>query len=641
MASRTQLCSMLPVAALLLLGWSWSIGGQAPNGPADAGSEAVLPLEAAADTAVQQPDVRSTTGQRGTLLSSTEASVLRTVAEDASERCSHGRRLLAEGPRGASAAASEAQGSSPYLSAVSRQNAGQDDENMALEAYTAVCGGTVSAAESDYSAIGGGKENVADNAGTVYGGIRNTASSTQSTVGRGTANTASGYRSTVGGGEGNEASGDRSTVGGGYRNDAIGYASTVGGGEDNGASGKWSTVGGGLSNKAIGDESTIAGGGVNTASGEKSTVGGGGANQAAGHWSTVGGGRSNLASGDASTIGGGAINIASGYGSTIGGGIFNEASDSLSAIPGGYKLKLGKRSFGFSGQTREEKTDLSAYSNIAAFVDVDLWLYSVSDLAPRLRFYELSGAGMNYTAFQAQRQRRDIVYVLPAALGRVGDVLRIASVWQDVAVLEWAPALGMVPSSLRYKNEVRPIREALEKVLRLRGVEFRWKPEYGGGEDIGFIVEEVAPVVPQVVDRDPQTGEPLGMDYGRLTALLVEAIKEQQRELEQQRSEIERQRREIEQLRLLVEQLLQERGSRGGEMGGGVQIHDAWLGQNIPNPFEGPRPSRTASRRISGRQSQQCRAAGLGAVVYRAAQVWQAQAGGGRPVDAPSAPKVS
>jgi hypothetical protein len=127
-------------------------------------------------------------------------------------------------------------------------------------------------------------------------------------------------------------------------------------------------------------------------------------------------------------------------------------------------------------------------------------------------------------------------------------------------------------SSLRWKEDIRPIGNALERVMALRGVNFRWKPEYGGGEDIGFIMEEVDRVVPEVVDRDERTGELLGMDYSRLTALLVEALKQQQRE--------------IAELRSLVEQLLRQNGERGA----GSQpstIQDAWLGQNIPNPFAG------------------------------------------------------
>jgi hypothetical protein len=36
-------------------------------------------------------------------------------------------------------------------------------------------------------------------------------------------------------------------------------------------------------------------------------------------------------------------------------------------------------------------------------------------------------------------------------------------------------------SSLRWKEDIRPIENALERVMQLRGYHFRWKPEYGGG----------------------------------------------------------------------------------------------------------------------------------------------------------------
>jgi hypothetical protein len=134
-------------------------------------------------------------------------------------------------------------------------------------------------------------------------------------------------------------------------------------------------------------------------------------------------------------------------------------------------------------------------------------------------------------------------------------------------------------SSMRLKEDIRPIPNALEKVLALRGVNFRWKPEYGGGEDIGFIMEEVDRVVPEVVQRSERTGELLGMDYARLTALLVEALKEEHRRNEALRAEVA-------ELRSLVEQLLRQNGERGtGSQPSTIQ--DAWLGQNIPNPFAG------------------------------------------------------
>jgi uncharacterized membrane protein len=145
-------------------------------------------------------------------------------------------------------------------------------------------------------------------------------------------------------------------------------------------------------------------------------------------------------------------------------------------------------------------------------------------------------------------------------------------------------------SSLRWKEDIRPIPNALEKALALRGVNFRWKPEYGGREDIGFVMEEVDRVVPEVVHRDERTGELLGMDYSRLTALLVEALKQHVRTQEQVNARLQQEnaelRQRVERLESLVEQLLRQNGERGtGSQPSTIQ--DAWLGQNIPNPFAG------------------------------------------------------
>jgi len=135
-------------------------------------------------------------------------------------------------------------------------------------------------------------------------------------------------------------------------------------------------------------------------------------------------------------------------------------------------------------------------------------------------------------------------------------------------------------SSRAWKEDIRPIEGALEKALRLTGVQYRWKPEYGGTRDIGFVMEEVAEVVPEVVDRDPKTGEYLGMEYSRLTALLVEALKEEHRRNEELRAELV-------QLRQMVEQLATRQQITAGTSHITVRVEGDWLGQNVPNPHDG------------------------------------------------------
>jgi hypothetical protein len=86
-------------------------------------------------------------------------------------------------------------------------------------------------------------------------------------------------------------------------------------------------------------------------------------------------------------------------------------------------------------------------------------------------------------------------------------------------------------SSGRWKHNVQPISDALDKVLSLRGVSFDWNAEHGGSHDIGFVAEEVGKVIPEVVTYEADGVNAKGLAYDRLTALTVEAIREQQAQI--------------------------------------------------------------------------------------------------------------
>lgn len=91
-------------------------------------------------------------------------------------------------------------------------------------------------------------------------------------------------------------------------------------------------------------------------------------------------------------------------------------------------------------------------------------------------------------------------------------------------------------SSRRWKTNIRPLGGALGKVQRLQGVAFDWKSN--GKHDIGLVAEDVAPVIPELVALD-ENQDPKSIDYGRLTVLLIEAIKEQQDEIRGLKAQLE------------------------------------------------------------------------------------------------------
>ncbi len=99
-----------------------------------------------------------------------------------------------------------------------------------------------------------------------------------------------------------------------------------------------------------------------------------------------------------------------------------------------------------------------------------------------------------------------------------------------------------LPSSdLKLKENITPIKNALDKVQKLNGVEFDFKNEddYGYLEkhQIGLIAQEVQNVIPEVVSKK-ENGN-LGVSYQHLTAVLIEAIKEQQDQINELRKEID------------------------------------------------------------------------------------------------------
>ena len=106
-------------------------------------------------------------------------------------------------------------------------------------------------------------------------------------------------------------------------------------------------------------------------------------------------------------------------------------------------------------------------------------------------------------------------------------------------------------SDIRLKRDVTPLNNSLQKVLQLRGVNYYWKSEeeiktvlgthekcqYPETKQVGVIAQEVEEVVPEVVATDAKGFK--SVDYSKLVPVLIEAIKEQQNEIEELKKMVE------------------------------------------------------------------------------------------------------
>jgi hypothetical protein len=97
-------------------------------------------------------------------------------------------------------------------------------------------------------------------------------------------------------------------------------------------------------------------------------------------------------------------------------------------------------------------------------------------------------------------------------------------------------------SDIRWKTNITPLKNSLNKVLSLQGVSYNWKvnefPElkFSSAPQIGLIAQEVEKIIPEVITTNDSGYK--GISYEKLVPLLIEAIKEQQKEIDDLKEQI-------------------------------------------------------------------------------------------------------
>ena len=108
-------------------------------------------------------------------------------------------------------------------------------------------------------------------------------------------------------------------------------------------------------------------------------------------------------------------------------------------------------------------------------------------------------------------------------------------------------------SDIRLKTNIKPLPEnILDKVEQLRGVYFNWKTEadMGNARQIGVIAQEVEKIFPELVITSPDGYKAVG--YDRLGPILIEAIKEQQVEIDSLKSQVTDLKNEVDQIKQIL-----------------------------------------------------------------------------------------
>lgn len=130
--------------------------------------------------------------------------------------------------------------------------------------------------------------------------------------------------------------------------------------------------------------------------------------------------------------------------------------------------------------------------------------------------------------------------IVPSNWDLIGIVAAVASMTAIVGVV--GILVGLLASDIRLKKNIQPLGSVLDQVMQLRAVRFEWRTEehpdmeLPSGRQIGMIAQELEKVFPEFV-REGNDGYKF-VDFGRFNAVLLEAIKEQQGQINDLKSEI-------------------------------------------------------------------------------------------------------
>jgi hypothetical protein len=135
-------------------------------------------------------------------------------------------------------------------------------------------------------------------------------------------------------------------------------------------------------------------------------------------------------------------------------------------------------------------------------------------------------------------------------------------------------------SDKRFKKDIKPIENALDKINKLTGVTYNWRTSefkernFTNHPQIGLIAQEVEKILPEAVIID-ENGY-YGVNYNMIVPILMEAVKEQQATLNKQKNKIDE----------LESSINAVNASRLADKSfEAVNQEEFKLEQNVPNPF--------------------------------------------------------
>ena len=173
--------------------------------------------------------------------------------------------------------------------------------------------------------------------------------------------------------------------------------------------------------------------------------------------------------------------------------------------------------------------------------------------------YALNGTATAYTQINGSTGNWELNFGSLAVSVTSAGVIHAANLTGGATTLSTDASGNIIrtPSDANLKDNIDDIDNALDKVLKMHGVTYNFKDakRFGSDRQIGFLAQELEKIVPEAVSSG---GEYKSVNYQVLTALLAEAIKDQQKQIDKlsiENQQLKTLKLEVEDLKKLVNSL--------------------------------------------------------------------------------------
>ena len=198
------------------------------------------------------------------------------------------------------------------------------------------------------------------------------------------------------------------------------------------------------------------------------------------------------------------------------------------------------------------------YASSKAFGTLKQWAVGLRNLDSNYHIYSDGGATGTFEGLTIQQTTGHVLIPGHVGIGQNPAAAYRLEVSGDMMVQGSIYNLSgeSICSDLRLKKNIEELTNVVKKLDGMKGVRFDWRSDefpdkkLPEGKQIGMIAQDVENGFPELVGTDKKGYKYIS--YDKFTAVLLEAVKEQQRIIDKQQGDIDSLKKEVAEIKTLV-----------------------------------------------------------------------------------------